>query len=249
MEEPVKRLKHLKEFQEILDTYHVSDTGKNILKKTNLVLLTGPTASGRNTIINELVETGNYYFIVSDTTRAPELRDGRMEQNGRQYFFRSEEEILEDLKQGLFLEAELIHNQQVSGMSMREIEKAASLEKIAITDIDILGVQNVVEAKPDTFCVLVLPPDFQEWQRRIIHRGFMKTEEVRRRLETAVRVFTIALERDYFKFILNDTVDNAAIYINLLAHFGQYDKEYQKKCRILAEKLLKETEDHLKTLS
>ncbi len=246
MEEVIPALQHLQEFEEILANYHVSEGSKGILKQTNLALLIAPTATGRNTIIDELVETGNYYFIVSDTTRPPQLRDGRMEQNGREYFFRQEEEVLEDLRKGAYLEAELIHRQQVSGISIREIEKAAATEKIAITDIDILGVHNIKVAKPDTAAIFVLPPSFDEWQRRLMHRGFMGPEERRRRLETAHKMFELALDSSLFSFVVNDTVDEAAIRINQIARFNIVDKSYQEQCRELVKQLLVDTADHLK---
>src|ERR1700712_1679606 len=151
-------LKHYTEFKEVLETYHVSDSAKATLEDLTLVLLLGPTSSGRNTIIEHQLKTGNYNFIVSDTTRPPRTNDGVLETNGNEYWFRSEEEVLADLKAGQFLEAELIHDQQVSGISIRELEKARAQNKIAITDVDLGGMHKIMLAKPDTIAVMVLPP-------------------------------------------------------------------------------------------
>src|SRR5580765_4863377 len=129
-------LKHYAEFKEVLETYHISDSAKNTLDDLTLVLLLGPTSGGRNTIMKHQLQTGNYTYIVSDTTRAPRINDGVLETSGNEYWFRTEEEVLADLKAGQFLEAELIHDQQVSGISMRELEKARAQNKIAITDVD-----------------------------------------------------------------------------------------------------------------
>ena len=112
-------LKHLDEFTDILANYQVSPRAIKSLKSVKLVLLIAPSAGGRNTLINRLMTTGRYNFIVSDTTRAPRVNNGLPEQSGREYWFRSEEEILSDLKNGEFLEAEIIHSQQVSGISIR----------------------------------------------------------------------------------------------------------------------------------
>src|SRR5438309_1023704 len=117
-------LQHYTEFKAVLDKYHVSDAAKTKLEGLKLVLMLAPTSGGRNTIIKRQLQTGNYYYIVSDTTRPPRVNDGALEQNGNEYWFRTEDEILADLKTGSFLEAELIHDQQVSGISIRELEKA-----------------------------------------------------------------------------------------------------------------------------
>jgi hypothetical protein len=59
------------EFQEVLENYRISDRAKEVLQDIRLVLLIAPTSSGKNTIIQHQVQTGKYYYIVSDTTREP----------------------------------------------------------------------------------------------------------------------------------------------------------------------------------
>jgi guanylate kinase len=240
-----QELKHLQEFQTILTDYHISEESKRILKQTELVLLLAPTSTGRYTIIRELSKTDEYYYIVSDTTRPPRVNDGVPEQNGVEYWFRTEEQVLDDLKAGRFVEAEIIHNQQVSGMSIRELKQAHKLQKIAITDIDLQGMYTIVAAKPDTIAVLLLPPNFREWQRRIMHRGVMGKEEYRRRLETACRIFEAALEHAYYTFVINDTVKHAAEQIHTVTTTGKVDLGQQAIGRTLTEKLLIETKQFL----
>src|SRR5688572_22018689 len=97
------KLEHLKEFQEILADYHISSSGKKILANTKLALLVGPSSAGRNTIIDALVKTGEYHSIVSDTTRKPRSNNGVTETDGVEYWFRTEEDMLGDLRAGKFL--------------------------------------------------------------------------------------------------------------------------------------------------
>lgn len=246
MDETVPKLERLAEFEAILKDYHVSEASKQILKQTSLVLLAGPTAVGRNTLAETLIETGNYYYIVSDTTRPPKIRDGKLERNGGPYFFRKEDDVLEDIKTGKFLEAAIIHNQQVSGISIRELEKARQLQKIAITEVTIDGIHNVHRAKEDTVCIFVLPPNFEEWQRRLMHRESVTDGEVRNRMETAALEFEDALTLDYYTFVINDNVDQAATEINLIARMGEIDQATQAEGRRLAERLLIETKLFLK---
>lgn len=238
-------LRYLTKFQQLLANYHVSEDSKQILASTELVLLLAASGSGRNTVIRELVKTKEYHFIISDTTRQPRVNDGVMEQNGVEYWFRDELDVLDDLQNGRFLEAELIHNQQVSGISMRELQNAHDEKRIAITDVDRGGLQNIVQAKPDAIAVLLLPPSFEEWQLRMLNRGEMTSGEHRRRLVTACQIFTMALENKYFKFVINNNVTDAVEQIKTLS--SESSGTAQETAHQLASVLLAKTQLYLES--
>ena len=237
----MNKLDHIDEFRRALKGYHLSKVALQTLSQTKLILLVAPTSSGRNTIIRELLKTGDYHFIVSDTTRQPRMNDGVMEQNGQEYWFRSELEMLQDIKDGKYLEAAVIHNQQVAGVSIRELEAATEEQKIAITDIEVDGADNAHKYKPDTIAIFVLPPSFEEWQRRLKHRGYMEPKEFVRRMTSAADEFEIALNQDFYRFVVNGSVERAAITINQIAKLDEVDISLQKQGRQLAEQLLLET--------
>ncbi|HET7827529.1 MAG TPA: hypothetical protein VFK97_01535 [Candidatus Saccharimonadales bacterium] len=204
------QLEHYQEFKDILAKYQISGRARQAIADLKLVLLLAPTSSGRNTIIRYQVKTGRYHYIVSDTTRPARVNDGVMEENGREYWFRSEAEMLRDLRAGEYLEAEVLHEQQVSGISIRELEKAKAEGKIAITDIDIEGIHNIIRAKPDTIAIMLLPPSFDEWQRRLAGRGPMPLDEQKRRLKTAQKIFQDGLAQDHYHFIIAENIEQSA---------------------------------------
>ena len=212
------RLKYRVEFEKVLANYIISPQAQEVLKYLQLVLLLAPTSTGRSVISRRLIDSGRYYYIVSDTTRPPQVRDGKLEQEGVQYHFKTEEEVLAGLKAGNFLEAELIHNQQVSGISIQELKKACRSGKIAFTEADMAGVTNVKLVKPDSIAVFLLPPSFTEWQRRIYGRGGASPAEIKRRLKTAVRLLEKGPKLDYFKFVIaGDDVERTVRIIDDLA--------------------------------
>lgn len=241
----MSNLKYINEFKETLQDYRISDEGRQILKGIELVLFVGPTSSGRNTIINELLKSGKYHSIVSDTTRKPRENNGVLEQNGVEYWFRSEEDILQDLQNGLFLEAAIIHNQQVSGISMRELQRAVSNQKIAVNEIEVVGADNIHQAKPDTVFLFVIPPSFDEWMVRMLARSVLSDDEINRRLKSAVDEITVALDRNFYHFIVNDTFKQTTSKIKALMESGLNDIEDQAHNREVAAKLLKDTMDYL----
>jgi guanylate kinase len=195
-----------------------------------------------------LVETGEYHFIVSDTTRKPRKNNGVMEQNGLEYWFRPEKEILEDLRAGKFLEAAIIHNQQVSGISLRELEIARDQGKVAVNEIEIVGARNIMASKPDTYALFVVPPSFKVWIQRLDGRGKLTKQEKRRRLESALEEFRDALEKDYYTFIVNDDFRHSVEKIHNLVFVGEHNRQQQELGRAVAERLLLDTQEYLKSL-
>lgn len=238
------KLTRLPEFQALLESYKVSEAGKQILAQTELILFAGVTSSGRNAIAGELLKSGNYHFVTSDTTRKPRKNHGEFEKNGDEYWFKTEEEFIEGLKNGEYLEAAIIHNQQVSGISLRELEIARDQKKIAITDIEIVGVKSIVDIKPDTICCFIIPPSFEIWQKRLRGRGMMTSVELTRRLRSAERELKAALEQRHFTIIVNDEFHKTTKVIENI-HRSLPDQEH---ARTTARHLLMDTETFLKNI-
>lgn len=237
-------LAHIETFRDLLSNYEPSAEATRVLDSIELVIFLGITSSGRNTIINHLVETGRYHFIVSDTTRSPRVRDGQLEQDGVQYHFRGEEEVLQDIKDGKFLEAEVIHNQQVSGISIRELELARSSGKIPINEVDMEGTVNILKAKPDTKMFFIVPPSYDEWIRRLNARENMSQQELSNRIDTAVRVLKTGLDGQHFSFIINESSTASAKAIDDQFLDGVVDEAHDKVAREIAQKILKDIESH-----
>lgn len=246
LDNEVPKLDHRQEFEETLANYQPSPEAIEALKETRVVALNGPSSTGRNTVIRELLKTDDYYFIVSDTTRPRRYNDGILEQDGREYYFRKEDDLLNDLKQGRFIEAEIIHNQQVSGVSIREVEKAHELNKTAIADMEIEGVVNLSNLKPDAIVVIFVPPSFEEWVNRINNRGKLGDAELHNRFQTATKIFKLSLSKENFHFVVNDEIGPTVDYVNSLVKSGNKNPEAETKARQLAEQLHIEIADYLK---
>lgn len=238
MEEARPKLQNKKAFEDALANYEVSAHGRAVLATTPLVAMSSVSGGGRNTIIRQLVEKYNYVFAVSDTTRPPKFRDGRMEQDGVDYYFRKEDEMLRDITAGDFIEAEIIHNQQVSGISIREIERIAVTGKIPISDFEYGGVKNVVKAKPDAVIIGLVPPSYDEWIRRLYKREPLHDEEFFNRLVTAEKVLENMLAHDYFRLLVNDSTDQCVNDLRRIVEEKEYTQEDVHKGRLVVEALL-----------
>jgi guanylate kinase len=247
MEDTKPKLQNPQAFRNALANYEVSEHARRVLASTDFVVVSGIAGGGRNTVIKELEKTGDYIFAVSDTTRSPKLRNGKMEQHGVEYYFRAEAEMLADIQQGEFIEAELIHNQQVSGTSIRELERVAATGKIPIHDFEYGGANNVAHAKPDAYVIGLLPPSYEEWLRRFRDREEIHHEEFLNRLETARKVLNNMLTKPYFKIVINKDVSECALQIRDIVEHGSYDANSHAKGVAIARELLQQVTAHLES--
>lgn len=175
----------------------------------------GVSASGRDSIIRELTKTEKYFDVVTDTTRAPRINNGVKEQNGVEYFFITEEEMLSGLERGEYVAPAIIHNQQVSAVSMRELKRAQSDQKTAVIDVQTDGVEAILRDKPDAQCIFVVPPSFHEWMRRLEARGELSNHELKRRLLSAQHELT-HIDKSHYTIIVNDTLSDTVAHVRTL---------------------------------
>ncbi|MFO0971139.1 MAG: hypothetical protein U0520_02190 [Candidatus Saccharimonadales bacterium] len=224
-----------KDFENILQSYQASEASQQVLKQSKIALFDGPSASGRNTITVELVKTGRYHQIVSDTTRLPRTNNGITEQDGVEYWFKTEREFLEGLEKGLYIEAAIIHNQQVSGVSVAEVERAHASGKIAITDIQSDGVESFLRYNADPACFFIVPPSLTVWLSRLQARGALGEDERRRRLQSAASEIEHALQNDYYHIVVNDDLQLA---VQTIDAFCQKQLPTSEGDRAVAETLL-----------
>jgi guanylate kinase len=206
----------------------------------------GVTSSGRNTIIKELLKTGDYHYIISDTTRQPRVKDGVViEKNGREYWFRKEAEMLADIQNGEFLEAAIIHEQQVSGISIREIEKANRDGRIAITDVEPAGAATIHAIKPDTTIICITPPSLDVLLSRLRSRSDLPEDEIRRRIEGAYRENAVILQQDYYTFVCNKELEEAVAEVHNIAKNGVHNTAKEAVARCVVEQLYKDAQAYL----
>ena len=71
-------------------------------------------------------------------------------------------------------------------------------------DIDVQGAFQIREKRPDALMVFLMPPSFEELEKRLILRGKDSMEVIKKRLETARRECAVADKFDYI--IVNDDV-------------------------------------------
>lgn len=175
------------------------------IARGRLVVVAGPTAVGKGTVVARIRERHpDVKFSVSATTRA--ARPG--ERDGEHYFFVSNDEFDRLVESDQMLEWALVHGQNRYGTPRGPIVEALEKGDSIILEIDIQGARQVKAAMPEAILVFLLPPSWDELVRRLQTRGTESPEEQARRLETAKVEFEAQHEFDVT--IVNDDVDSAA---------------------------------------
>jgi guanylate kinase len=175
------------------------------LRRAKLVVVAGPTAVGKGTVVARIRETHpDVRFSVSATTRPP--RPGEVD--GEHYLFVTEAEFDQLVETKKMLEWAVVHGQHRYGTPRGPIDTALAGGSSIILEIDIQGARQVKNAMPEALLVFLLPPSWEELVRRLQTRGTESLEEQARRLETAKVEFDAQSEFDVT--IVNDDVDAAS---------------------------------------
>jgi guanylate kinase len=195
--------------EEKIENYHMSSDTAELVRETKLLLIAGIVGGGKNTVINELLKGSEYHEIVSHTTRLPRNNHGIIEMDGVDYHFITPSEAEQLIKDQAFVEVKYVHG-NVYGTSAAELEAAHGEGKIAVTDIDIKGVVEYLDIKPDTHAVFLLPPSVETWLARLERRyGNLEehNEEIEKRLRTAKQEIEFIQQDERFILVVNDDLE------------------------------------------
>jgi guanylate kinase len=172
--------------------------------ETPVFVVTGTSGAGKGTLERALLsEMPDLELAVSATTR--ERREG--EENGREYWFISDEEFDQKLAAGEFLEYVEFPWGQRSGTLRSEIDRIKSHGRIPLLDLEPQGALDVKRTVPGAVTIFVEAPTFAENERRLRERATESEGEIEERLELAREQLRQAGEFDYV--VVNDDVDRA----------------------------------------
>ncbi|NLI96019.1 MAG: guanylate kinase [Synergistaceae bacterium] len=174
------------------------------MKRGRLFILSGPSGVGKGTVRARLFQKiPNLVYSVSCTTRPP--REGETE--GIQYRFLDAETFRNLAQDGRFLEWASVHG-HLYGTLLDDVERQLEKGNSVVLEIDVQGALQVKERVPESVMIFILPPSFQELEKRLASRGTEAKEEFETRLRNASS--EIALSKRYDYAVVNDQVERAA---------------------------------------
>ena len=185
----------------------MSEGGGPGTPKAPVVVLSGPSAVGKSTVVRCLRErVPDLHFSVSVTTRAP--RPGEVD--GVDYSFVSAERFQQLIDDGALLEwAEIHGGLHRSGTPAKPIRDAMATGNPVLIEVDLAGARAVKNAMPEVLTVFLAPPSWEALESRLTGRGTESPDAMKRRLATA-RAELAA--QDYFDaVVVNSQLESACV--------------------------------------
>ncbi len=169
--------------------------------KGTLIILSGPSGSGKDTVLSELLQRNEKIQLsVSATTRKP--RHGEID--GVHYFFISKEEFEKKIENNEMLEyAE--YGDNYYGTPKGPVDSWLNAGKTVILKIEVQGAEKIRKMYPDAVSIFILPPSMETLEHRIRKRESEKEDEIIKRLAIAKSELARADEYEYA--VVNDVLD------------------------------------------
>ncbi|HEY7795763.1 MAG TPA: guanylate kinase [Gaiellaceae bacterium] len=172
-------------------------------------MITGPSGAGKGTLITRLLERQPELEVAVSATTRPK-REG--EQNGREYWFLTEEEFVARIDAGGFLEHVTFVGGRY-GTLASEIDRIGADGKVCILELETEGALKVQD-EVEHAVTLFIAADVPELERRLRARATESSGEIGQRIEIARE----QLEQAYrFRYMVrNDDVERATEALSAL---------------------------------
>ena len=176
-------------------------------KKGLLIILSGPSGVGKETVHNRLMKIKKFEIVysISMTTRGPRNK----EVDGINYYFVSEEEFKRNIEKDNFLEyARFVGNYY--GTPRDKVEALRNEGHNVLLEIEINGAKQVMSRVKDDAVIsfFLMPPSLDALEARIRKRKTESDAIIAERLQKGKEEMTMTDDYDYV--ILNDKVNRAA---------------------------------------
>lgn len=172
-----------------------------------LVIISGPSGSGKGTVVKRLQPSKGYALSISVTTREP--RDGEVD--GRDYFFTSKDDF-HKLRENNELLEHAVYVNNYYGTPRYYVEEQILKGKIVVLEIEVYGALQVKDKFPEAVLIFLIPPSLHELARRLKGRNTEDDVTIEARLKKAMEEIPLINRYDYI--VVNDEVDEAVSRID-----------------------------------
>lgn len=174
-----------------------------INKKGHLIIMSGPSGVGKDTMFRHLSQNGCAVKRAITATTRPKRH---YECEGVDYYYKSKEEFERLIAQGDLLEYNY-YNENYYGTLKSTVQSSIDAGYNLVLIIDINGAQAIKEKFPEAFMIFIKPPSIEKLVERLIARGTETGESLKRRIKQAEIEM---LEMDKYDFVIeNDDLDLA----------------------------------------
>lgn len=178
---------------------------KKIENKGLILVVSGPSGTGKDTIVNEILEhhlPDETYVSISMTTRKP--RDGEID--GVHYHFVDVAEFERRIENNEMLEYAK-YGSNYYGTPLEPIKQMTAEGKVVILIIEVQGAQLVKNLLPRARRIFIAPPSLEVLEQRLRTRGTETEEAITKRMQITQTELTYIKDYDYV--VENDVLSEA----------------------------------------
>ena len=181
------------------------------MSKGRLLIVSGPSGSGKDTILQKVFERmPEIKFSISSITRP--MREGEVE--GGKYNFVTREYFEEMIKNDQLLEYN-IYVGNYYGTPKAPVEEVINGGGEIIIEVDVNGQRNIKNKVDSALSIFIMPPSFEVLKARLSGRGTDSEEIVNQRMQAALSEIACAKNYDYI--VINDDLEEAVNdFINII---------------------------------
>ena len=177
-----------------------------------LVVISGPSASGKGSLIGALRDLGrSWHFAVTATTRP--MRAGEVD--GKDYIFLDVDTFLRMRERDELLESAQVYDRWY-GVPRQQVRDPMIAGKDVILEIDVQGAATIRQIAPEALTIFVMPASMNELRSRLAGRGTEDETEMQRRLGEASVELGRVNEFDYRVVNRNGQLDDAVHEIDAI---------------------------------
>lgn len=187
------------------DTFQLKELLPGKPMEGKLIIFSAPSGAGKTTIVQYLLSIfPEISFSISCTTR-PKREN---EVDGKDYYFLTEEQFQEKIKNNEFIEYEEVYKGRYYGTLHSEIERLWNQGKHVIFDIDVRGGLNLKnQFKDRALAIFIAPPSLKDLEERLKNRNTENLESLLTRIQKADEELSFA--KDFDAVIINDNLEKA----------------------------------------
>lgn len=172
-----------------------------------LIVISGPSAAGKDTVVQRMKERGlQFHFVVTATTRPRRPN----EVHGQDYWFVSQEEFSRMIHNGELIEHALVYD-DYKGVPKDQVRQALASGRDVVMRLDVQGAETVRKLVPDALLIFITTESEDEIIQRLEERQTETPQERAVRIATARQELKRVQAFDYVivnhDSLLDHTVD------------------------------------------